>query len=151
MIKKLDNRDIQVAKDIRAVFQASYKVEAELLKAKDFPPLKRPLEKFTNSATVFFGYIKDHELAGIIEIEHCEDYTDINSLVVDPKYFRQGIAKALIEFIFRNYNSDLFTVETGLANGPATALYRKLGFKEVRQWDTDFEVRKVKFERKRES
>ena len=119
MIKKLDNRDIQVAKDIRAVFQASYKVEAELLKAKDFPPLKRPLEKFTHTATVFFGYLKDHELAGIIEIEHCEDYTDINSLVVDPKYFRQGIAKALIEFIFRNYNSDLFTVETGLANGNA--------------------------------
>jgi hypothetical protein len=36
-------------------------------------------------------------------------------------------------------------VETGLANGPATALYQAFGFKVVRQWDTDHGVRKIRF------
>jgi hypothetical protein len=40
MIERLQNNDLEVAEKIRSVFQLSYKVEAELLNAKDFPPLK---------------------------------------------------------------------------------------------------------------
>jgi ribosomal protein S18 acetylase RimI-like enzyme len=148
MIKKLQNNDIEVSKKIRSVFQLSYKIEAELLNATDFPPLKRPLENYVNSETEFFGYLKDKELAGVIEIKHDKNFTHINSLVVSPNFFRQGIARKLMEFVFKTFNSDLFVVETGLENGPATKLYKNFGFKEVKQWDTDHGVRKVKFERK---
>jgi len=148
MIKRLKNNDIEVSKEIRSVFQLSYKIEAELLNATDFPPLKRPLEDYVISKTAFFGYLKEKELAGVIEITHHENYTHINSLVVSPNFFRQGIARKLMEFVFKTFDSKLFVVETGLENGPATKLYKKFNFKEVKQWDTDHGVRKIKFERR---
>ena len=148
MIKRLENSDIEVSKRIRTVFQLSYKIEAKLLNATDFPPLKRPLKSYVNSNTEFFGYLKDGELAGVIEIELNNSFTDINSLVVSPSFFRQGIAKELMRFVFNKFNSNLFVVETGLENGPATKLYKKFGFKEVKQWNTDHGIRKIKFEYK---
>ena len=148
MIKRLENSDIEVSKRIRAVFQLSYKIEAKLLNSTDFPPLKRPLKSYVNSNTEFFGYLKNEELAGVIEIEHNNSFTDINSLVVSPIFFRQGIAKELMRFVFSTFASNLFVVETGLENGPAAALYKKFGFKEVKQWNTDHGIRKIKFERR---
>lgn len=148
MIEKLENSDIDVSKRIRAVFQLSYKVEAKLLNAPDFSPLKRPLKSYVHSNTEFFGYLKNGELAGVIEIEHNNGFTDINSLVVSPKFFRQGIAKELMRFVFNTFDSNLFVVETGLKNGPATELYKKFGFKEVKKWNTVHGIRKIKFERR---
>lgn len=148
MIERLHNKDLKVSEKIRSVFQLSYKVEAELLNATDFPPLKRTLESYINSETAFFGYLKKEELAGVIEITHNNNFTHINSLVVNPIFFRQGVARKLMEFVFNNYDSELFVVETGLDNKPATTLYKKFDFKEVKQWDTDHGVRKIKFERR---
>lgn len=148
MIEKLQNNDIEVSKKIRSVFQLSYKIEAKLLNATDFPPLKRSLENYVNSETAFFGYLKDKELAGVIEIKHNNNFTHIQSLVVAPSFFRQGIARKLMEFVFNTFDSKLFVVETGLENGPATELYKKFNFKEVKQWNTDHGVRKIKFERR---
>lgn len=146
MIQKLQNNDVETAKKIFYVFQVSYAIEAKLLKAIDFPPLKRTLENYVISTTSFFGYFKNQDLAGVIEISSKTKFTHINSLVVDPKFFRQGIARKLMEFVFDTYDSSLFTVETGLENIPATALYKSFGFKEVKQYDTDHGVRKIRFE-----
>ena len=148
MIKKLKNSDLEMAKKIRGIFQASYKIEAKLLNATNFPPLKRPLENYIASKTEFYGYLENEELAAVVEIDRNPNYILIRSLVVHPIYFRQGIASALLTFVFKNYKSDLFIVETGLANGPASKLYEKFGFIAVHQWDTDHSIRKVKFEKR---
>ncbi len=147
MIKKLQNNDAEVSKKIHSVFQVSYAVEAKLLNATDFPPLKRSIANFVESRTAFYGYFVAEKLAGVIEIEHNASFTSINSLVVAPNFFRRGIGSQLIKFVFNTYNSEQFVVETGLENGPATKLYKSFGFKEVKQWDTDFGIRKIKFER----
>ena len=146
MIVKLQNKDIEIAKKIRAVFQVSYRVEAKLLNAVDFPPLKRPLEAYVNCPNTFYGYFQNKQLAAVIEIIHTTSYTHIRSLLVDPAYFRQGIASTLMEFTLNTYNSNLFIVETGLANNPAIDLYKKFHFKEVKQWDTEEGIRKIKLE-----
>jgi hypothetical protein len=70
MIEKLQNNKIEIVNQIHSVFQLSYAVEAKLLNATDFPPLKRPLESYLNSDNMFFGYHENNELAGIIEIEY---------------------------------------------------------------------------------
>ncbi|MBT7424619.1 MAG: GNAT family N-acetyltransferase, partial [Flavobacterium sp.] len=95
--------------------------------------------------TTFFGYYKNQELAGVVEISHQKTATHINSLVVAPKFFRQEVAKQLMEFLLTNFDSEIFTVETGLQNKPASKLYQKFNFKEVKQWDTDHGVRKIRF------
>jgi ribosomal protein S18 acetylase RimI-like enzyme len=148
MIEKLKNSDLVMAKKIQIVFQASYKIEAKLLNATNFPPLQRTLENYIQSKTAFYGYSKNGELAAVVEINTDHDFILIRSLVVHPDFFRRGIAGKLIEFVFKTFESDLFIVETGLANGPATKLYEKFGFVAVHQWDTDFGIRKVKFEKR---
>ena len=148
MIKKLQHNDIETSRQIYSVFQLSYAVEAELLGVKEFPPLKRPLESYLNSCNDFYGYLENNLLAGVIEVERTDTYIDINSLVVKPKFFRQGIGRKLIEFTFNSFDSKLFIVETGVKNKPAIELYKKLGFKEKKQWNTDFGVRKILFEKR---
>lgn len=147
MIQLLDHRKINQSKQIRAVFQASYAIEARLLKAVDFPPLRRTLDGFVSSHNQFLGYFREKELAGVVEIDQKDHGTHIQSLVVHPDFFRQGIGLKLMEYVMETFDAKLFTVETGVDNGPACALYLKLGFVEVKQYDTDVGIRKVCFER----
>ena len=147
MIKQLNNKDTIIAKRIRNVFQVSYVIEAQLLKAKNFPPLNRTLDDFIKSDTQFYGYWNNKALAAVVEIRANENTTLIQSLVVDPIYFRQGIAGKLINFVFENYNSKIFNVETGLANLPAIKLYERFGFVEIKQYDTEIGIRKIRFEK----
>ncbi len=147
MIIKIDHTDLVTAKEIQRVFRASYAIEAGLLGADDFPPLKRNLESFKTSNNVFYAFMIEGDIAGAMEIDASANSTHIQSLVVDPEYFRQGIASALMEFVFKTYDTPVFTVETGLDNVPATELYLKFGFREVRQYDTDHGVRKIRFKR----
>lgn len=146
MIKLLDHQQTEVAKKIRAIFQVSYAIEAELLKAVDFPPLQRKLSSFINSENVFYGFHFNKELVGVIELRKIPKLTHIQSLVVDPSYFRKGVALKLMRFILENYNTAGFMVETGVDNLPATQLYKKLGFNEILEWNTNHGVRKVRFE-----
>jgi len=151
LIKRLQNKNLNIAEKIRSVFQVSYAVEAKLLNAIDFPPLKRRLESYVECDNDFFGYLEDQDLAGVVEINHNDDFTHVQSLVVDPKFFRQGIAQKLMRFILNSYDTKLFIVETGVENKPAIALYEKFGFIEVKQWDTNHGVRKIKLELVRNS
>jgi ribosomal protein S18 acetylase RimI-like enzyme len=101
-----------------------------------------------HSETEFYGFLKEQELAAVIEVKREPTSTHIQSLVVDPRFFRQGIASALLVFVLNSYNTRTFTVETGLANAPATKLYKRFQFKEVSQYDTDHGIRKIRFEKK---
>jgi ribosomal protein S18 acetylase RimI-like enzyme len=148
MIKKLDHRSIGVSEKIRSIFQESYAVEAKLLKAKDFPPLQRDIDGFINSDAEFYGYYKNQEMAAVIEIKSKGDATDICSLVVAPKFFRQGIAQYLISYLFDALDSVVYTVETGAANEPAVRFYKKNGFVEIGYYNAEFDIKKVRFERK---
>jgi ribosomal protein S18 acetylase RimI-like enzyme len=148
MIKQLVHNDRAVSIEMQTVFQASYAIEAQLLNAIDFPPLKRKLETYINSENVFFGYLVGQKIAGIIEIDQSLDAIHIQSLVVHPTFFRQGVARHLLESLFNTHKPPFFTVETGLENGPAIALYKKFGFREVKQFDTDHGIRKICFKRK---
>ena len=147
MIQRIDHTDSTISKAIRDVFQVSYAVEATLLNADNFPPLQRELASFVDSKNNFYGYFKDATLVAVIEINETALFTHIQSLVVMPSYFRKGIGKELMEYVCNLYASDLFMVETGLANIPAIQLYKSLGFTEIKQWDTAIGVRKIRFEK----
>ena len=146
-IQKLDNSNPKIAEQIRDIWQVSYPVEAKMLGAKVFPPLERSLEDFISCENTFWGYFNKEELAAVTEIIYNSNYTHIRSLVVDPRFFRQGIASELVQFTLSHYNSALFIVETGEANGPACALYKKFDFELMEACDTPFGIRKVRFEK----
>ena len=145
MIKKLDHTNLAIATKMHIVFQESYAIEAKLLNAINFPPLQRPLQSYIESTTTFFGYHIKDKIVGIIGVSPKEKTTHINSLVVSPHFFRQGIGRQLMKYVLKNFSSKIFTVETGLENIPASKLYTSFHFKEVKQWDTDHGVRKIRF------
>lgn len=151
MISKLDHTLVETAEQIRAVFQVSYAIEAKMLKAENFPPLERKLKEFVASETIFYGYRIMEFLAAVIEIMESDDSIHIQSLVVDPAYFRKGFASELMQYVLQNHPSGIVTVETGLANEPAKQLYRSFGFTDTKEWDTDHGVRKIAFELQRKS
>ena len=148
MIIRINNKRNRIAKEIRDIFQVSYTVEAEILKAIDFPPLKRTISQFLSSNSEFYAYYFTQNIAGVIEVKNNQDLTHIQSLVVYPKYFRNGIGSKLVQFILDTYKSRIFTVETGIGNHPAIKLYKSFDFQEQGQWDTNHGVRKVRFEKR---
>lgn len=148
MIQKLDHTNHAVAKQIREVFQVSYVVEAELLQAKKFPPLQRTLDEFVNADTQFYGYWSMNDLAAVMEIRVFEESTLIQSLVVDPGFFRQGIGGKMVQFALDNFPAEVFNVETGAANLPAVLLYEKFGFRKIKEYLTEDDILKVRFEKK---
>ena len=119
-----------------------------MLKAVDFPPLKKTVSQFLTSDSEFYAYYLIENIAGVIEIDNHKDLTHIQSLVVYPKYFRNGIGSKLIQFILNTYKSKIFTVETGIDNHPAIKLYTSFGFQEQAQWNTNHGIRKVRFEKR---
>lgn len=146
MIAQLDNQNIEVATQMQKVFHASYSVEAKILNAIDFPPLKRTLEEYMKTGNIFYGVFKNQDLAAVVEIRSSQKQTHIQSLVVSPQYFKLGIASQLMIFVLEQFNSEAAFVETGVDNNPAIKLYEKFGFKQTKQWNTDCGIRKVRLD-----
>ena len=78
MIKKLQHTNLEISREMRAVFQVSYAVEAQLLNAVNFPPLQRPLKNYVESNTTFFGYHIKDDIVGVIEVSSNEKATPVS-------------------------------------------------------------------------
>jgi len=119
MITKLDNTNKEIADQIFTVFQRSYRIEALIIGALDFPPLSRTIKDIEVSKTQFYGFIEDSCPVAIIEIVKEGRYLEINSLTVLPASFGKGIASKLIRFVLELIDFKIAVVET------ATATYRQ--------------------------
>jgi len=143
MITKLDNFNEVVANQIFTIFQNSYNIEAQLIGTLNFPPLLRSAKDIKNSQTQFYGYSANNCLAAVIEIVIENNHLEINSLTVDPDYFRKGIADKLINYIFEIIDFSKASVETAVVNIPAINLYKKHGFVEFNQWTPSHGIEKI--------
>ena len=143
MITKLENSNQQMANRIYTVFQNSYKIEAQLIGVANFPPLLRSAVDIVNSNTEFYGFSENNCLAAIIEIVIEDKHLEINSLTVDPKYFRKGIAGKLIRYVLDRFDITEAVVETAVVNEPAINLYKKHGFVEFKRWTPSHGIEKL--------
>jgi len=145
MIERLNHRSERVAEDIHRVFQAGYKVEAEQIGVADFPPLKRSPQHIRATAGDFLGCWSGAELTAVMEYVLADSHLSIDSLVVYPDYFRRGLASSLLKFRLAQTDWQTADVETAANNGPAIALYEKLGFSFAAHWTTKAGIDKVRF------
>lgn len=143
MIIKLDNSYEAVANEIFTIFQNSYKFEALLIGTQNFPPLLRSIKDIESSITHFYGFKENECLAAVIEIAIEGDQLFINSLTVDPDYFRKGIANKLISYVLENIDYSQAIVETAVVNIPAIKLYKKMGFVEFKRWVPSHGIEKL--------
>ena len=146
-IIRVNNVKNKVAKKLYEIWQKSYLIEKKILNTKKFPPLERNLEDFKISKNHFYAILTKDDFLGVIEIDHNTNSTHVQSLVVDPIYFRKGIASKLLNKIFEIYKSSTYTVETGFNNNPAKQLYIKMGFKKIQVWNTYYGVKKIRMQK----
>ena len=143
MIAKLDNTNEEVVRQIHKIFQNSYKIEAQLVGVLNSPPLLRSAKDIQRSATQFYDFSEDDCLAAVIEIAIEDERLEINSLTVDPSYFRKGIANKLISYVLETIDFTEAVVETAVANMPAINLYKKYGFVEFKRWTPSHGIEKL--------
>lgn len=146
-ITALDPSQAEMAARIYQLFQRSYRVEAELVGITPFPPLERTANQIQTHAQRFLGCWEEDCLAAAVEYEHQTEspggHLSIHSLVVDPSYFRQGVASRLLAHLLTDLRWRSACVETAAANQPAIALYQKFGFVLQKRWRTSHGIDKV--------
>lgn len=131
--------------EIYALFQLSYKIEAELAKAEKFPPLLWTPEDIQNKPGDFFGIFEGSELIASVQVFSSSDSEiSIYSLVVHPTHFKKGLASALIAFVLSRYSQNTVYVETAAANVPAISLYKKYGFQIIKTYVAKLNIEKVR-------
>ena len=124
------------------LLKRAYSVEADLLGAAEFPPLKRTLADLRATDAVFYGARRAEALAGVLELEVSPE-AEIASLGVDPEHFRSGIGRQLVQHAMTVAEQRL-SVHTGADNDPALRLYESLGFRVVHESRTIEGIRMVK-------
>lgn len=129
MIRKINQKDKEIAKEIESLQKLSYRVEAEIIGYSAIPPLEESINDITNSEGIFLAFSEEQQIAGILAYGFEEDFIIINKLMIHPNHFRKGIASNLIDYLFRLDLDNLrVKVATGAKNYPAIRLYQKHGF-----------------------
>lgn len=146
-IRKLNKYDRSELKRIFQMQKAAYKIESKILHVKSLPPLSETLQDIENSTDeVFIGLI-DSLPVGAIFLEKSNNVIIISKLIVAPEYFRQGIAKGLLNYCLTTYPNTNFQVETGVKNNPALQLYRSLRFQVFSETILESNLKILKLER----
>ena len=148
-VRPLDVDDDETATAVLALQRSAYAVEAALIGSDGIPALTETLQQLRAADESWFGVLDPEtgRLAGAVAWRELDDGTvDICRLVVAPEAFRRGIATALLNAIDGRFPARPMVVSTGRANAPAIALYRRRGFRPVRDreaapelWVTDLE------------
>lgn len=119
-----------MAERVLLLQRASYRVEADLIGFDGIPPLHETLAALRACGETFRGDVRDGgALAGALSYRREGGLVDIHRLMVDPGWFRRGVASGLLaDLLEREADAARFVVSTGAANAPAIALYERLGF-----------------------
>ena len=129
-VREIVNSDPALAGAIYSVRQQAYTQEAELIGARDFPPLAVTPEDLMTSQNQFLGAFQKTRLLGVLslEVSPALQQSMISSLVVVPSAQRQGIGSSLVHRALALMGARPLWVQTALRNEPAIALYRSVGF-----------------------
>ncbi len=133
-IEQLVASDFESASQIHSLWVIAYRAEARLIQAKEFPPLWRSLADIQQSETLFYGGFKQTALVAVVELAPAKKDLNIHSLIVHPRYWRQGFGSQLLGFVLATFNFDTASVSTAQLNAPALALFAKHGFTETGRW-----------------
>lgn len=87
--------------------------------------IKKVMAKYSSVAHHLLGAIREEELIGLAGIDKQEKYIIIHHIAVKESYQRQGIGKALIEEVIKQFSPSKIIAKT---DQDAVRFYRKCGF-----------------------
>jgi ribosomal protein S18 acetylase RimI-like enzyme len=128
-IVEVDHRQADIAAGLAVLQRLAYRVEADLIGFDGIPGLTvTAAEVAARSGVRWLAFVHGDEIIGGL----CEERTglvcDIDTLVVDPRYFRRGVGRALVARSIADSEIERWTVGTAAANVPARSLYESFGF-----------------------
>jgi lipoprotein signal peptidase len=125
-------RSLDLSQEAPALLElqrSAYKIEADLIGFQGIPGLHETLEELQATREIFYGAYQNQVLIGAVSYRFRDTILDIHRLVVSPRYFRQGVARGLLEYLCKTHvDVEKIVVQTGSQNTPALALYQSLGF-----------------------
>lgn len=134
MIKRLNLKEVETAKEVLALQKASYRVEADILNYYEIPPLKDSIHSLKACDEIFYGYYIYDILAGIISYKIIGNILNIYRVAVHPHFFRMGIGGILLNYIENvEENITRIIVHTGKKNLPGINLYLKNGYQIIKE------------------
>lgn len=110
MIREIEDKDLIKVNEMLTIFNYNLKNENEFLKT--------------------IVYVEEN-IKGVLVYQLIYDRIEIDYIVVDNKYRKQGIGSKLIEYLIKNNNVENITLEVNENNIAAINLYSKYGFKVV--------------------
>ncbi|MEW4372469.1 GNAT family N-acetyltransferase [Paenibacillus kandeliae] len=134
MIRQFSLHDDDTVRQIWSLQHIAYRIEAEMIGAKELPPLMDTVESLRTCGETFYGEVdEDGEIHGVVAVLREKPGTlTITRMMVHPNYGRRGIGSQLLNHVFAQHPQvPLYIVSTGTLNEPAVRLYRKAGFEPI--------------------
>lgn len=127
-VETLDVSDRSIAVRVAEIQRAAYAVEAELIGFGGIPGrLQSPDDLIATVATLDWSGIRDSgKIVAAMAVQRGDSRCDVDRLIVDPRWFRRGLGRALVASLPKNVT---VTVSTGTKNLPAVSLYESTGFR----------------------
>src|SRR5690606_36983681 len=92
-------QDAIIAAQVWEIQMAAYRYEAALIDYPALPPLRQSVADLQASAEEFIGYVVETSIWGALSYEIADKSLDITRLIVNPAYFRRGIARQLLAYV----------------------------------------------------
>jgi len=147
-LQQLDHRQSDQAHDIWRLLHDAYSVEASIIGADDFPPLRRTVADIASAQAQFIGAGDEARLLAVCEFSiDSGNSCEITSFGVDPSSFRQGYGSMLLRNLISMPGILELSVATAAANTPAIRFYEKHGFACSGEWLTPEKIAVVRMVR----
>lgn len=149
-IKVLNITDATTAREVHALQQLAYRIEADLIKNDKIPYLTQGLSDLMRSEKeTFLGYFDEEgRIMGVFSYQIINDgVLDVHRFMVHPSLFRQGVASSLLNHALDNNIIRKVIAQTGAKNKPAIECYQKNGVDFVCEIQVDKSTRLATFEK----
>lgn len=143
----MNKNDIQVktasiddASKILEIQKSAFLSQARIYENYQLPPLTQNLESIQNefNGKTFLKVMLKGQIIASVRFKAIDGYVTIDRIVVEPEYQNQGIGTTLLKEIeSRVPNAIAFKLFTGKKSVRNIYLYKKLGYKIIKNQITD--------------
>jgi ribosomal protein S18 acetylase RimI-like enzyme len=147
-LQKLDHQNADQARRIWSLLHDAYSVEANVICADEFPPLRRTVSEISSASSQFFGICDEARLFAVCEVSiNGDNCWEIVSFGVEPSSLRQGYGSMLLRHLISRAGVVALSVSTASANAPGIKFYEKHGFACGDEWLTPERIAMVRLAR----